>query len=190
VLSANNHYHGLRILGSVVLKRLQSHAEVELMELARPVVGDSTGCAELAIEAAWVSSGLMAGRFSCCRVEQLLVLPAAPAVMSTPPAECILDFFAGLLQVARHLIGPALGLKTPVAGDLASVPLDTAAQCLGLVPELIREAHNSLLSSSSRVAGTMHETPPTRLTIRRSDASRGVPIRLGCWGDWLGESIR
>lgn len=52
-----------------------------------------------------------------------LVLTAAV----TSPTERVLDLFASLLQVSYHLVGSAFALKTPVAGDLASVPLDTAA---------------------------------------------------------------
>jgi hypothetical protein len=54
-----------------------------------------------------------------------LVLTAT--VTSTSPTERVLDLFAGLLQVSYHLVGSTFALKTPVAGDLASVPLDTAA---------------------------------------------------------------
>src|SRR6185312_13252976 len=87
---------------------------------------------------------------------------------STPPAECVFDLLASLLQVAHHLIGAALSLKTPVAGDLASAPLDPAAQHLNLVPELVREAHNSLPTSSSaniprsEPRQSCEELPPTR----------------------------
>jgi hypothetical protein len=82
-------------------------------------------------------SGPLGCAGSCC-----LRLVLVTAAARTPPAECVLDLLAGLLQVAFHLIGPALGLATPVAGDLASVPLDSAAQFLCLVAEFVRETHN------------------------------------------------
>ena len=67
-----------------------------------------------------------------------------PAPARTPPEKSVLNLLAGLLQVAYYLVGAAFGLKPSVAGDLSSVPLDTTAQHLSLIPELVHKAHSSL----------------------------------------------
>jgi hypothetical protein len=67
------------------------------------------------------------------------VLSPTPVRASTP--KCVLYLFTGLLQVGLCLVDGAFGLKIPVAGDLTSIALDSAAQLLNLVAEFVRETH-------------------------------------------------
>jgi hypothetical protein len=71
--------------------------------------------------------GVRAGLRGWMRYRAVLV-PAASA--SPPPSERVLELLTGLLQVTAGLIGPALGLQSGIAGEVADTALDTPARFL------------------------------------------------------------
>src|ERR1700754_2582054 len=80
----------------------------------------------------------------------------------TTATEGTLDLLASLLESALHLIGSALGLQPPVAGGLAGVAQNPAAQLLSLALKFVRNAHNGLLIVVEGGPGPALGTPPTR----------------------------
>src|SRR3954452_10584118 len=73
--------------------------------------------------------------------------------------EDVLDLFAGLLEVARCLVGLPLGLEVTVVGGLAERLLALAPELLGLVLRLVDPAHERAPSLPSVYPASLPRCP-------------------------------
>lgn len=98
------------------------------------------------------------------------------AAASTSPTECVIDLLSGLLQVAHHLIGPAFGLKTPAAGDLAQ-RTEVAARRKQL--DLCLAESRPTYSTQSATADPCRRVFQARLSRHLGSQDLSVPVRRG-----------
>src|SRR5688572_33488192 len=69
--------------------------------------------------------------------------------------EDVLDLLAGLLEVARRLVGLSLGLEVAVAGGVPEALLALARELFGLVLHLVDATHGTYSLSWDAVYATV-----------------------------------